>query len=227
MGRASRTQAAEHRKQLVAAAGEMFRERGFGASLAELTGAVGLTVGGFYRQFSSKEALLSEATEQAFQQLQALLGQLEAAHDGDDVGTCEALFEYYLSPEHRDDAATGCPASGLCADVSRQPSGSEVRERYLHGVTDLAGWLGDHMVGAAEDRQPDGVTGDAAAAAAPDEALVALCTMVGALILARATAGSPFSERLLTTTRAALTTPNRSISTTAPTGLGGDRGFSG
>lgn len=209
MGRASRTQAAEHRKQLVAAAAEMFRERGFGVSLAELTGAVGLTAGGFYGQFPSKDALLSEATEQAFQQLQALLGRLEAAHDGDAVATREALFEYYLSPGHRDDAATGCPASGLCVDVSRQPSGSEARERYLHGVEALAGWLGDRMVGAAEDRQTDGTTVDAGADVAPDEALVTLCTMVGALVLARATAGSSLSERLLTTTRAALTTQDR------------------
>ncbi len=207
MGRASRAQAAEHREQIVATASRMFREQGFEVSLAELTGAVGLTPGGFYRQFRSKDALQGEATERAFEELRALLAGFEAASDGDRAAAREALIDHYLSPEHRDGAATGCPASALGADVARQPPGSPAKERYVHGVRELAGWL----AGAAPDT-PDTAAhahaDEADDSSVSDDALTTLCTMVGALVLARATAGSPLSERLLTAARTAVATPD-------------------
>ncbi|WP_406490345.1 TetR/AcrR family transcriptional regulator [Streptomyces sp. NBC_01604] len=205
MGRASRAQAAEHREQIVAAASRMFREQGFEVSLAELTGAAGLTPGGFYRQFRSKDALQGEATERAFQELRALLAGFEAAGDGDRAAAREALIDHYLSPEHRDGAATGCPASALGTDVARQPPGSPAKEGYVRGVRDLAGWL----AGAAPDTAAHPHADEADDSSVSDDALTTLSTMVGALVLARATAGSPLSERLLTAAHTAVATSDR------------------
>ncbi|MFJ9154962.1 TetR/AcrR family transcriptional regulator [Streptomyces sp. NPDC102270] len=203
MGRASRAQAAEHREQIVAAASRMFREQGFQVGLAELTGAAGLTTGGFYRHFRSKDALQGEATERAFEELRALLAGFEAAGNGDRAAAREALIDYYLSPEHRDSAATGCPASALGADVARQPPGSPAKERYVHGVRELAGWLAEGAPDTPDAAAPPRKA-EADGSAVPDEALAMLCTMVGALVLARATAGSPLSEQLLDTARTAV-----------------------
>ncbi|MEU5599686.1 TetR/AcrR family transcriptional regulator [Streptomyces sp. NPDC020298] len=205
MGRASRAQAAEHREQIVAAASRLFREQGFEVSLAELTGAVGLTPGGLYRQFRSKDALQGEATERAFHELRALLAGFEAAGDGDHAAAREALIDYYFSPEHRDGAATGCPASALGADVARQPPGSPAKEGYVRGVRELAGWLASAAPDTAAHRHAD----EADDSSVPDDTLATLCTMVGALVLAHATTGSPLSERLLTAARTAVATPDR------------------
>ena len=176
MGRATQAQAQQNRQQVVAAAARLFRERGVQAvSVAELMAAAGLTRGGFYKQFPSKEALVAEATGQAFTELGARLAATER----------DTLLDYYLSPGHRDDAGTGCPTAGLAADVAREPADSPARAPYANGVEGFARWLGD-----------DG-----------DEDLVTLSTMVGALLLARATAGTEVSDRILAAARESLTTP--------------------
>ena len=183
MGRATQAQAQQNRQQVVAAAARLFRERGVQAvSVAELMAAAGLTHGGFYKHFPSKEALVGEATGQAFRELGDRLGATEQAQPGE---ARDALIDYYLSPEHRDDAGHGCPTAGLAADVAREPADSPARVPYASGVEGFAQWLGD-----------DG-----------DEDLVTLSTMVGALLLARATAGTEVSDRILAAARASLSGP--------------------
>src|SRR5687768_14918347 len=76
----TKEQAAAHRAAIVAAAGRLFRERGFdGVGVAEITRAAGLTHGGFYGHFASKDALAAEACGQAFAEslarLEARLGR--------------------------------------------------------------------------------------------------------------------------------------------------------
>lgn len=203
MGRASRAQAAQHREQLVAAASRLFQERGFQVSLAELTGAVGLTTGGFYRHFDSKDALLEEATAHAFEQLRALLDGFEAAHAGDYSAGRGALIDYYLSPGHRDDTVHGCPASGLNETMSHQPVHSQAKRHYVHGVQGLASWL--EPAPSTTSQSATGGTPDNAAIPVSDEAYATLCTLVGALVLARATSGSAVSERILTSAHRTLT----------------------
>ncbi|MEV5493441.1 TetR/AcrR family transcriptional regulator [Streptomyces bobili] len=202
MGRASQAQAAEHREQLVAAASRLFREQGFQVSLAELTGAVGLTTGGFYRQFESKDALLGEATAHAFTELRALLDGFEAAHSGDHGAGRTALIDYYLSAGHRDDAAQGCPVSGLNAAVSHQPESSQAKRHYVEGVEGLAGWL-ESAPSTADQPVAGGGPGEGATQVS-DEGYATLCTLVGALVLARATRGSAVSEQILTSARRTL-----------------------
>ncbi|WP_438472646.1 TetR/AcrR family transcriptional regulator [Rhodococcus erythropolis] len=183
MGRVSQQQAEENRRRVVETAARLFREKGTHLSVADLMKASGLTHGGFYKQFASKDALIDEATTHAF----AELAQLHAAglerHAGQRDEARQALIDNYLSVEHRDNPADGCPAAALAADMAREPAESEARRVYVEGVGDFAKALADE--------EHDG--------------LVRLSTMIGALVLSRATKGSSLSEEVLVAARDELT----------------------
>ncbi|WP_406093990.1 TetR/AcrR family transcriptional regulator [Streptomyces sp. NBC_01013] len=182
MGRVSQAQAEENRRRVVETASRLFREQGTHTSVADLMKASGLTHGGFYKQFASKEALIGEATAQAFEELARLHQDGIEQHAGRRDAAQQALIGTYLSVEHRDSAARGCPVAALATDMAREHGDGEARRVYTEGVRDFAAFL------ATDDR--DGIT--------------RLSTMVGALLLARATEGSPLSEEILTAARAAL-----------------------
>lgn len=186
MGRVSREQAQENRKRIVETASRLFRELGTHVSVADLMKAAGLTHGGFYKQFPSKEALIDEATSHAFDELTQRHTAALDQHTGQLDTAQRALIDAYLSVEHRDNPADGCPVAALAGDMAREPGNPEAHRVYTEGVTGFADWL------ATEDQ--DGIT--------------RLCTMLGALLLARATKDSPLSEEILTTARAALTATN-------------------
>src|SRR5881394_1482019 len=118
MGRVSQAQAQENRQRVVAAASRMFREKGAAVSVADVMNAAGLTHGGFYKQFASKEDLFDEAAALAFDKpaVYSPAAPEERAGDGRRV-----LVENYLSTWHRDHAADGCPVSGFAADLARDP----------------------------------------------------------------------------------------------------------
>ncbi|MEU9064254.1 TetR/AcrR family transcriptional regulator [Streptomyces sp. NPDC048430] len=183
MGRVSQAQAEENRRRVVETASRLFREQGTHVSVADLMKAAGLTHGGFYKQFASKEALVDEATAHAFDELGRLRNEGLERNGGRRDAAQRALIDTYLSVEHRDSAADGCPAAGLVTDMARESGAPGARRAYTEGVGDFAAWL-------ATDDQ---------------EGITRLCTMLGALVLARATKGSPVSEEILTTARAALT----------------------
>ncbi|MEV7871107.1 TetR/AcrR family transcriptional regulator [Streptomyces sp. NPDC088124] len=183
MGRVSQAQAEENRRRVVETASRLFREQGTHVSVADLMKASGLTHGGFYKQFASKEALVDEATAHAFGELARLHHDGLQQHAGQRDAAQRALVDSYLSVEHRDSAADGCPVAALATDMTRAPGDGEARRVYTEGVSAFAESL------ATEDQ--DGIT--------------RLCTMLGALVLARATKGSPLSEEILTTAHAALT----------------------
>jgi TetR/AcrR family transcriptional repressor of nem operon len=166
---------------VVAAAIRLFRERGVQAvSVADVMAAAGLTHGGFYRHFASKEALLAEAIAQAFAERDTMLGELdERGHDQ----ARRDFLDGYLSAAHRDDPGGGCPTAGFGADVARDGDDGVARAAYAKGVESYGRWW-------------DGAGG---------EDLAAVSTLVGALFLARATAGTPVSDRILEAARAALT----------------------
>ncbi|MBP0458648.1 TetR/AcrR family transcriptional regulator [Streptomyces montanisoli] len=183
MGRVSQAQAEENRRRVVETASRLFRERGTHVSVADLMKEAGLTHGGFYKQFASKEALVDEATAHAFGELDRRHADELAAHGGQHDASQRALIDNYLSPEHRDSPADGCPVAALATDMAREGGDNEARRIYTEGVADFAERLGT--------ADQDGIT--------------RLCTMLGALVLARATNGSPLSEEILTAARAALT----------------------
>ncbi|MET7792000.1 TetR/AcrR family transcriptional regulator [Streptomyces sp. NPDC005248] len=184
MGRVSQAQAQENRQRVVATASRMFREKGTAVSVADLMKAAGLTRGGFHKQFVSKVDLVDEAIDYAFGE--------EAAHSPvaleeparDQEAARRTLIEQYLSVWHRDHAGEGCPVSGFATDLGREPDqAARSQHVYINGVRNRAARL---------------ATGD-------DDGMAQLCTMVGALVLARATRGNPISEELLQAARTALT----------------------
>jgi TetR/AcrR family transcriptional repressor of nem operon len=183
MGRVSQAQAQENRARVVAAAARLLRERGTDVSLADIMTAVGLTHGGFYKQFASKEALVDEATALAFDDQRRVRAQQDEAPDGGHEAARRSQIDWYLSAEHRDNPADGCPIAGLAVDVARDEEDSIAHQTYAEGVRDYAAWL-------AVDGEDDG--------------LVRLSTMVGALLLARSTAGTDLSDRFLDAARTAL-----------------------
>jgi TetR/AcrR family transcriptional repressor of nem operon len=183
MGRVSQAQALQNRQHVVDAAARLFRERGVqGVSVADVMADAGLTHGGFYKRFASKDALLAEAVTEAFDGLGAQLTDRDE-QTGDHATARQQLIDYYLSPAHRDDPGHGCPAAGLSVDVAREGEDSAAHEPYVNGVESFGEWLGD-----------DG-----------DEDLAALSTLVGSLLLARATRGTELSDRILAAGHAALT----------------------
>ncbi|MFC8225039.1 TetR/AcrR family transcriptional regulator [Streptomyces sp. NPDC057287] len=182
MGRVAQAQAQENRQRVVDTASRLFREQGTQISVSDLMKAAGLTHGGFYKQFASKEALVDEATAHAFGEHAERRTAALAGHEGREAAR-QAFVEAYLSVEHRDAAADGCPVAGLAVDVARGSGDSEARRVYAEGVERFAEWL------------------------APDDGdgIAQLSTMIGALLLARATEGSPLSEKVLASARATLT----------------------
>ncbi|WP_425826174.1 TetR family transcriptional regulator [Streptomyces fractus] len=186
MGRVSQAQAQENRKRIIDTASRLFREQGTHVSVADVMKAAGLTHGGFYKQFASKEALVDEATAHAFAEVS---GRRAAADQGR-----RELIDAYLAADHRDNAAAGCPVAGLAADIARGAGDAEARRTYAEGVTAFA----DLLAGA--DGGEGGGEGDGRA-----DGLAQLSTLVGALVLARATKGSPVSEEILAAANKALT----------------------
>ena len=186
MARVSQAQARENRERVVRTAARLFRERGVeGVSVADLMSAAGLTHGGFYKQFPSKDALVAEATGRAFRDQRGRLDALEERHPGDHEAARREFVATYLSAQHRDDAGNGCPAAGLGPDVAREGPQGAAHEPYARGVEHFARWM----------------------AGGDDEDLAAVATMVGALLIARATSGTPLSDRVLAAARESLDTP--------------------
>ena len=117
----SREQVLENRRTILAAAGRLFRERGFEAvTVTDVMKSAGLTHGGFYGYFKSKDDLIVQA-------LAEVLG--DPAKQSADLA---AVAEQYLLPEHRDNFAGGCPMAALASECVRQPD--NVRAEMTAGL---------------------------------------------------------------------------------------------
>lgn len=172
----SREQMAENRRGILEAAGRLFRERGFDAvSVAEVMKAAGLTHGGFYGHFDSKDDLIVHA-----------LGHAIDARKGT-APDLRAFMDAYLSPQHRDNTAGGCPIAGLVADTLRQTP--EARSAVTNGVRSQIDWISGNLTRLNETDQRR-------------QAIATCAAMVGATILARATADTALSDEILKETRA-------------------------
>lgn len=186
MGRVSRAVADQHREQVVAAAARLLRERGFhGVSVAEIMAEVGLTQGGFYRQFASKDALAAEAIGEAFSETLGTMAEFTDQHRDDHQRAREELAKFYLSSDSRDSPGSSCPATAFGSDVAREEPTSALQAAYVEGVRGfidvLARFYGDD--------------------AEHQDHILTLCTIVGALYLARATAPDPISDDILAIAR--------------------------
>ena len=178
--RVTKEKAAENRKRILQAAARLIRERGVaGVGVDALADAAGLTYGGVYSQFGSKEALAAEALSVA------LAGNVETLER---LGFA-AYAEGYLSEEHRDAPGEGCALAALGCDMPRESQ--LLRRRFTEGFRRLAGRVSE-MLRAGTPQKSD------------DEAFATLAALVGAVILARAVDEPELSNRILAATQAAL-----------------------
>ena len=172
----TKQKAAENREAIVSAADGLFRERGVEAvGLNELMGAAGLTRGGFYNHFASKDALVDTvlATAMAIGSGNLDRAITAAQARGDDPLT--ERIDWYLSPEHRADIQHGCPNASFAGDARRlEPA---ARARYAKGLAEnldrLAQLVDTPGLGEGERRA---------------RAIALFSEMVGALLLSRAVA---------------------------------------
>jgi TetR/AcrR family transcriptional repressor of nem operon len=185
----SKEQVARNRERILEAASEGFRRHGFdGLKVADLMKAAGLTHGGFYGYFDSKDDLAAAACEVA---LKNQGDRLKAAKDGDPAVELPAYFARYLSRANRDAPESACLFPALSAEVARQ--GAPVRAVFTDGLKDYLGALA--AISDGEGNQEN----------AQKNAMVILSTLVGAMLLARAVDDEAFSDRLLDAARTALT----------------------
>lgn len=182
--RVSKETMERHHEQIVLTASQMLRERGVqGVSVADIMQAAGLTHGGFYRHFASKEALVAEATGAAFSEI---LDKLEKSATR--KGKTAALQDYisaYLSQRHVENPSRGCPIPAFGGDVGRE--GAEVRAAFDNGVNRLLEWIGAGL-------PAPGAESDA-------RAIELLSLMVGAVVTARASGNKALSMKILAQAR--------------------------
>ena len=128
--RVTRAEAEKNRERIIETASRLFRERGFdGIGVAELMKVVGLTHGGFYGHFSSKEDLMAQACAHA---LKRSLDALQHAAEQGGENALSAVASTYLTATHRDQPADGCMFAALGAEAARHDS--PVRSVFTQGV---------------------------------------------------------------------------------------------
>jgi len=173
--RKSKAEAAISRDQILIAASRLFREHGPDrVSIADVMKAAGMTHGGFYKHFPSKDALLAAAIREAFSEK---LGFLNSQSDLDPTAALDRYVEGYLTLEHVADLATGCPIAGLAADTVR--AGEAVSTAMAEGAEATIAQFAATKGG-----------GERATA----DAILMLSSMIGAVVLARAV-GDPALQR--------------------------------
>jgi TetR/AcrR family transcriptional repressor of nem operon len=171
----SREQMAQNRSRILSEAGRLFREKGFDAvSVAEVMKAAGMTHGGFYGHFRSKDDLIAQTVAHA-------VGSQSAADD------ISAWIDTYLSAPHRDHPDLGCPMAALAGFMRQQAP--EARASMAQVLAAQIATLTDIMPGEDPAKRRRAAIGSWSA-------------MVGALILARSIDDPALSDELLSETRA-------------------------
>ena len=166
------------RQRILEAAGRRFKQDGIdGAGVAAVMSDAGLTNGAFYAHFASKEDLVANVLAD---QLRAQRKSLDA-QPANRAGL-EAFIRSYLSPQHRDQAADGCPSAALLDEIARRPAATRqvFTDELSREIDDIASRLDPTDLEAART-----------------DALTVLGLMVGTLQLARALTDRDLSDRLL------------------------------
>jgi TetR/AcrR family transcriptional repressor of nem operon len=176
--RVTREQAAANREKILDVAGTLFRQHGFGGiGVAEIMKRAGLTHGGFYGHFASKDDLAAEITARVLGRTDWTERLTRSANP-----TFGDVVRGYLSPRHRDDAGRGCLFAALASDVVRQPR--PVRRAFTQGLRDRVETLRKLVPGGS-------------AAARRERALATMAGLVGAMVLSRAVDDPALSDEIL------------------------------
>jgi TetR/AcrR family transcriptional regulator, transcriptional repressor for nem operon len=166
---APRRKEATH-ERIVEAAARAIRRSGYdGTGVVDIMKDAGLTHGGFYAHFASREAMLAEAADRAGAEGLAAVARLAAAAPPQKA--LQALLRGYLSKAHVEAVETGCGVAALCSETPRQPP--EVRRAATRRIKEMIDLVARQSPGRGQPR-------------AHEQALVTVATMVGALVLARA-----------------------------------------
>ena len=182
----SREQAAENRERILDAAARLFREKGFdGIGVADLMQGAGLTHGGFYGQFASKEDLAAQACARALAQSATKLDRSIAEHPKHPL---QAVAASYLSARHRDNAGDGCAFVALGAEAPRHTPA--VRHVFAQALQQRVEKLMQLVPGTKAARRR--------------KALSTMAHLVGAQVLARAVDDTELSDEILHAVRTSL-----------------------
>ena len=173
----------ETRCRILDAAGRVFRRQGFGAGVDAVMAEAGLTPGGFYAHFESKEALFVEVLIGSLRAARLLRGEGIEATAGPDL--VRTVVAEYLSPGHRRAVERGCVMPPLLAELPRR--GDEARREFQDLLGEFAAALGRHLPG--DQAEPE------------DEALALVALMVGGMTLSRAVADESLADRVLAACR--------------------------
>jgi TetR/AcrR family transcriptional repressor of nem operon len=178
----SKAQKARTHKRIVAIASKRFREKGLaGFGIAELMKEAGLTVGGFYKHFDSRDELVAEAVSAGFGIWQR---QKEAAEAGGQPISYATLIDDYLSDVHRKNLGTGCVFSALAPEIARSDKRTRAltSEQVRNDIELIVGLL------PGKDKR-----------AARSRAILTFSALVGAMSLARAVSDEALSREILNT----------------------------
>jgi TetR/AcrR family transcriptional repressor of nem operon len=182
--RVSKEKAAQNRERILTSAARLFREHGISATgVDSITEDAGLTHGGLYSQFGSKEAIAAEAIRFALTRSKRVWRRALQRNPG--KRALPAIVDGYLSRAHRDAPGTGCVVAALGTDIARQPR--RVRQAFTREIKDDLEFLSRLMPDADPSRSYE-------------DAIVAFASMAGALILARAVSDDGLSDLILKST---------------------------
>jgi len=183
--RKSKAETAKTRERIVKAAGAEFRANGISeAALARVMAAAGLTHGGFYRHFASKDQLVLEACSKT---LLSLVASLESLINGKPhEQALPLLVDHYLSLAHRDHPRTGCPLAALGSELARRDK--RTRHAAIEGFLQLSRLIASHLEMVPLRKRAD-------------RSMAIVSAMVGAVTLARIAPNSRISDSILVATR--------------------------
>ena len=191
--RHSKAEKARTHKHIVAIASKRFREQGLaGIGIAELMKEAGLTVGGFYKHFKSRDDLVAESVSSA---LGFWKRRVDAAASGGPPVTYESLVDDYLSKTHRNHPGTGCPVGALAGDIARSDKRTRaVVTRQIRDDIELVATM------IRDTNEKDKGT-------ARSQAIFTYCALVGAIGVARAVSDEHLSREILKTAAQLLKNP--------------------
>ncbi|MEB0048538.1 MULTISPECIES: TetR/AcrR family transcriptional regulator [unclassified Pseudomonas] len=173
---------AQTRERILKAASAALIQRGpADPSVGEVMGAAGLTVGGFYAHFDSKDALMLEAFKQLLSQRRGMIADMDAELAGEERRALVAAF--YLSRKHRDSSEHACPIPASIGELGRLP------ETFREALNEHVELMVAQLAASPEDT---------------DKALADLALMIGGLALARALGTGELSDRLLRAAKSAV-----------------------
>lgn len=184
MPRVSKAETERNRALIEEVSSTLFREQGLKVSVADVMSAAGLTHGGFYGHFKSKDDLIAIACANAFN-TSVQNWEQQAASGATLAEKQKALVEHYLSSSNIKNVGEGCPLASLATDVAREDEEKPVRQAFHQGTEKLV-----DIFAAGESNRA--------------KALVAVSTMVGALVLARANSGYPIADDFISMAKAQL-----------------------